>query len=400
MENYANIGKLVLKNAIGLQKNRKQISYETSYELDEKASGCFACPNHSLKQVYSSHPEHDQYKAACSACEKCPYRQYVEVCKEKVTYLNEHNRFGSKLYSATLKTFGIKLLLVLHMMAPNRHGHLFNLNVNELKDIIGCDRKTVLAQLKHLSEYGYIEYVSSKERGFYNVIINGYDDYYKPANKGGRGYLTLSEELVMSLIDIKDLTTLRIFIQQLIEADDHSVTDKKVFNKTFNQSKDYLPDYYRPNHIRKGLEKNISNPIFDVHINDTVTFVLNEAYNAKKIKQGVIVKSIHFFESYFTYLNESFTKINAKTALPEDLLNAIILEKNIDYYVPYQVDARVIKELAKLSWQISLYDIVDAIDYIYCNYIINFKEIDNFPGLVRVLVEQLRDQRNVANLAA
>ena len=50
------------------------------------------------------------------------------------------------------------------------------------------------------------------------VILKGYESYFKPAREGGRGYMVFSEKLVTALLEIKDLTTLRIFLHQLIES--------------------------------------------------------------------------------------------------------------------------------------------------------------------------------------
>ena len=153
MEQYASIGKLVLKNAIGLQRNRKEIEYVKTSKLDEKASGCFECPHFSMKQFYKNQPDSPAYIDLQYKCATCPHRVEKECIEQKVRYINENNKYGTKSgYSATLKTNGIKLLIVLHMMHPNRFGHIFDLSITSLKDILGCDRKTVLSNLDSLKE--------------------------------------------------------------------------------------------------------------------------------------------------------------------------------------------------------------------------------------------------------
>ena len=48
----------------------------------------------------------------------------------------------------------------------------------------------------------------------------------------------------------------------------------------------------------------------------------------------------------------------------------------------------------------SIYDILDAIAYIYVNYVMNHTPIDNLPGLVRSLVPEIIDNREFSKLAA
>lgn len=402
MERYAPIGKLMLKNAIGLQKNRKEIEYRTVSRLDEKASGCFECPNYSIMQVYKDKPESDAYLSAQYACSNCGHCVYKEVVEEHVKYVNEGNRYATKIgYSKTLKANGLKLLLVIHMMHPNRYGHVFDLNISDLKDILGCDRKTIISNLDNLMNYDYIEYVKTNRRGHINVIIKGYDSYFKTAREGGRGYMTFSLELIEALLTIKDLTTLRLFLHQLIDTDNFSDTPHKVFKKTYHELLNCLPGYYKPNHIRKGLSHNMENPIFQLNVGSSVTFKLNPDYNARKVKEQLIQDSRIRISNHLEELNDKFDLINASDARPEDVLPEIFYkEKRPSRYENYSINRTSIEELGKMAWQFPLYDILDAIDYIYVNFVLPHKGVENYPGLVRSLIPEIRESRTFYQLAA
>lgn len=402
MEQYAPIGKLMLKNAIGLQKNRKEIEYRTVSRLDEKASGCFECPNYSVMQVYKDRPDGGAYLSAKHACANCSHCVYKEVVEEHVKYINEGNRYATKIgYSKTLKANGLKLLLVIHLMHPNRYGHVFDLDISELKDILGCDRKTVLSNLDSLADYGYIEYVRTSRRGRVNVIIKGYDSYFKTAREGGRGYMTFSIELVEALLTIKDLTTLRLFLHQLIDTDNFSDTEHKVFKRTYHELLGCLPGYYKPNHIRKGLSNNVENPIFQLDVGNFVTFKLNPDYNAKKVKEHLIQDSRIRITRHLEDLNEKFDLINASEVLPEDVLPEIFYKENRpSKYENYSIKRTSIEELGKMAWQFPLYDILDAVDYIYMNFVLAHKGIENYPGLVRSSISEIRESRVFHSLAA
>ena len=83
MQQYASIGKLVLKNAIGLQRNRKEIEYVNVSRLDERASGCFECPNYSLKQFYKNQPDSQEYINAKNIS------QYTDLGKDRIALAND-----------------------------------------------------------------------------------------------------------------------------------------------------------------------------------------------------------------------------------------------------------------------------------------------------------------------
>ena len=402
MERFASIGKLVLKNAIGLQKNRKEIEYVEISKLDEKASGCFECPTFSLKQFYCHQPNHPELIEVEYKCANCPHRVTTVCTEERLRYINDKNKYGTKTgYSATLKTNGIKLLIVLHMMHPNRFGHIFNLSVSHLKNILGCDRKTVVSNLGYLKKYGYIDYISSDQRGFINVILKEYESYFKTAKKGGRGYIVFSLELVEALLKVKDLTTLRIFLQQLIEIDNHAGTEQKVFKKSYRELLNGLPKYYKPNIVRKGLTTNSDNPIFQLDIGECVTFKLNPNYNAKQVKEQLIKKSRIKLIDYVDKLNDHFVMINNKKILPEDFLPEIFYkEKCPAVYSPFIIKTSDIEDLAKMSCQISLDDIINTLNYTYANYILAHVPIDNLPGLVRTLIPDVCDNREFSKPAA
>lgn len=402
MEAYASIGKKVLKNAIGLQHNRKETIYVPIQKLDEKESGCFSCKQYFLKQSLQKNPDSPLYLTACSACESCPNRVNYNTYEEKTVYINEKNRYGmNRGYNITLKSNGLKLFILLHMFHPDRYGIIQNLNISDLQELLYCDRKTITTNLDKLKQYGYIEYVRP-QRGYITVVLTDYESYFSPAKEGGRGYMTLSKELVMELIRIKDLNCLRLFLHQLIDSDSYSHTQKSTFTKSYRELAGYLPGYYKPNHVRKGLTKGLDSPIFRLDIQDaSVSFRLNDAFDAKKIKDDIINTSRKEYTEYIEFLNDSFDQINSGQASPENLLPEIYYQDNRPgYYKDYSVNQNIIRDLAKMTWQFSVYDIKDAIDYIYKNYILHNKPIDNYPGLVRTLIVQFHQNREANRAAA
>lgn len=401
MRQFASIGKLLIKRAVGLQRNFKEIEYEVVSKLDEQASGCFACQNYSLKAVFAKRLESDQYQNACSVCENCPRRVFKEEKVEKVTYINEKNRYAGETghYISTLKTNAIKLLLVLHMMSPNRWGHIMELPMSKLKSILGCDRKTVCSNLEKLKQYGYIAYINN--RGILNVVLEGYENYFKSAKDGGRGFLTLSSALVEELLAIKDLTTLRIFLQQLVETDNQGHIEQKIVVKTYEELLRGLPEYCKPNHVKKHLAENKDNQIFEIQVEEKVSFKLNPEYDAKKVKEKLIEESREDLIFYVNQLNEKFEKINKGELRPDARLPKIFYTKqNVQEYVPFVIRMKVFEDLAKMCWQFSIYNIIDTLNYVYVNYTLEHKIIENLAALVRALLPEVEELNNLSGLAA
>lgn len=390
MARFGPVGKNALKNAIGLQKNRKEIQYVEVQMLDESASGCFSCKNYSLKKAFGSNLDHPVYLTACAACSSCPNKEYHTSLQEKITYINEKNVYGDKTkYSATLKSNALKLFLALHLLHPNRYGVIINSKIDELSSILGCDRKTIISNLDILKNYNYIDYIRIPRKGIVNICILGYESYFLPAKLGGRGYMTFSDDLVKELIKLNNITSLRLYLQELLDFDNYNGVEKKSFTKSYQQLKCFLPDYYKPNHIRKGLSMNMESPIFKVTINDSITFQLNSAYNAKKMKEEVIKAGQLRFADYIEHLNVSFSLINDGKMLPESLLQESYYNKyKPAYYVPYIISEKDLKDLGTLSWQYSDFDIIDGIDYIYQNYILHDKPIETYGGLLRTIIEE------------
>ena len=373
MEQYASIGKLLLKRAVGLQRNYKNIEHKTVSKLDEKASGCFACPNYSLKKVYEKRPESKEYQDACLVCEQCAGRVYKEVQTEVVKYVNENNRYADKQgrYAKTLKVNGIKLLLVLHMMHPNRYGHIFELPVAKLKRILNCDRKTICANLAKLKLYGYIDYVN--EHGVLNVVLKGFEDYFKPAKEGGRGFMTFSRSLVEALL----------------------------FVKTYKELLRGLPAYYKPNHVKKGLLENMDNPIFTLKVEEKVSFQLNADYDAKKMKEQLIRESKTTLMDYIDQLNEKFVKINQGILRPEDCLPEIFCKtEGVPNYIPFTISKNTYGDLARMCWQFSIYEIMDTLNFVYMNYTLKHTPIENLAGLVRTLLPEVEEMNRMSQLVA
>ena len=124
--------------------------------------------------------------------------------------------------------------------------------------LLNCNIKTIWNNLDILSGYTYISYCKT-DRHFINIILNDYESYYLPANKNGRGFLVLSNDLLNKLIKIDSLIMLRIYLRELINLDNSNLKGQaSVDHKTIKDIRRILPDYCKPCVIRKSIENSTS----------------------------------------------------------------------------------------------------------------------------------------------
>lgn len=117
MDNFANIGKAVLIQSIGLQKNYIEVKESETSVIDYNNAACTDCKYKAFIQAFA--PDSEAYLSACEACRNCPHKIFTQKTEYKKIYHNETNRFG---YKPRLKTNAIKLLLLLHFYHPDRFG--------------------------------------------------------------------------------------------------------------------------------------------------------------------------------------------------------------------------------------------------------------------------------------
>ena len=214
MDNFANIGKAILIQSLGIQKNYVEIVESTVDVTDYSNSSCSDCK---YKAVIDSFAEGSEpYIAASNVCAGCPNRLITQKNVIKKIYHNDKNRYG---YRPMLKNNAIKLLLLLHFNHPDKHGIIKNVNAHELAKVLNCNVKTIWNNLETLKEYTYIEYSKINSKNF-SVMLTDYENYYLPANKNGRGFIVMSRDLLLKLINITSLVALRIYLRELINLDD------------------------------------------------------------------------------------------------------------------------------------------------------------------------------------
>ena len=283
MRGFANIGKAVLIQALGIQKNYKEDYVETQ---------CFSahCNNCQAYQL--------NYTFACTGC------SYAKTTK-KVRYVNEGNQFG---YQKRLKSNALKLLLLYHFLEPDKNGILTHVSVKEAAERLHCSPKTIRNNMRILNQYGYIYICGDPESNHHHTImLVDYKNYPKKAHEGGRGYLVLSQETFSTLCEETILDSLRLQLRMLIECDStaSSVLDKPMAKKSYTALRRYLPRHNTRKSIQTAVEHS---SIFDIAFSpvDTV-FTLRSQHNAKPLKR---LQMEQYQVKLETYLDELTTAIS------------------------------------------------------------------------------------------
>lgn len=386
LDNFTNIGKAVLIQSLGIQKNYTTIVENTVEVVDYSNSNCTSCKYKAIIETFNE--ESDMYKKASSYCSNCPNRTLTTQNVIKKIYHNEKNRYG---YRPMLKSNALKLFLILHFYHPDRFGIIKDIDVREIAALLNCNIKTVWNNLDILSSYTYISY-SKNDTYSINLLLNDYESYYLPANKNGRGFLVLSYDLLNKILKINSLVALRIYLRELINLDNSNLKGQaSVDHKTIKDIRRLLPAYCKPCIIRKSIE-NCSNDIFTVSINENVIrFEIDEHYIAKNQKRILLDETISKLKTFIFNFNSFIPEVNSGSIQPALLRSFISPENNVRHYKLISIPKDELKDLANIAVHYS-YDLMfNALSYVYNQYVLYDRHIKNLPGLVSTVIQSQLD---------
>lgn len=382
LDNFANIGKAVLTQSLGLQKNYTEVKESTIDVIDYDNNSCKDCKYRSL---IANFPEDSEvYQSAVTACQDCPHKIFTQKTVYKKVYHNEKNKYG---YKPRLKTNAIKLLLLLHFYHPDKFGIIKDLDQRDLAAQLKCDTKTVRNNLEILKQYSYISY-SRIDTYEFNLCLNDYEKYYLPANKGGRGFFVLSQNLLEELLNIRTLLSLRIHLRELMDLDNLNAKGPfTAISKTYRELKRSLPDYCKPGIIRDAIHS--SSRIFKIDFKDhSIRFEINDLFDAKKRKDECYQNYIQSFENFMQDFNHTAAYINVNNSEPTDYQTFFPDQSSIagDHYKMIVLRDYEIQDLAQLALQYSYDLVIEALSSIYKSYILLDKKILNLGGLIRTAI--------------
>ena len=392
LDNFTNIGKAVLIQALGIQKNYTTIIENTVEVVDYSNPSCSSCKYKAIIENFDK--DSDMYKTASTYGADCPNKLLTTQNVTKKVYHNEKNRYG---YRPMLKSNALKLLLLLHFFHPDRFGIIKNVDTREIAQKLNCNIKTVWNNLEILSSYTYISY-SKTDTYSINLILNDYENYYLPAHKNGRGFLVLSFDLLNKIILLDSLVILRIYLRELINLDNANLKGQaSVDHKTFKDIRQVLPAYCKPCIIKKSIE-NASTDIFTTSINNNIIrFEIDKRYIAKNQKTILLQETTDKLKKFIIDFNSVIPEVNSGEIQPEKYNSFLPVDYDMVYYKLISIKKDELDDLANIAIHYSYDLMMLALSNVYKQYILFDKPIKNLPGLVSSIV---RSQLDILKKAA
>lgn len=387
MNLFTNVGKAVLYQALGLQKNYSEVIESTQEIIDYNNIYCTNCKQCAI--IHSFPSTSSIFTTAMNTCAACEHRTTMLQNTYKKVYYNEKNKYG---YKPRLKSNAIKLFLLLHFYNPNKFGIINTISLDDLIYYLNCNVKTIINNLDILSMYGYLSY-SKKDAHTISVCLNDYESYYLPANKGGRGFFIISLELFMHLIKINNIVSLRIHLRQLLEFDTLSMkTDYSAIYKSFKEIKRTLPEYCKPKVIKNSVEN--FNDIFNISFTDTsIRFEINQTFNCKLQKQKCFDNYLNMFDDFMKSFNITVYNKNSTIVSSEDSNYNYFFDNSDEIlFRPINFKDYELEDLAQLSMQYSFDNVLLALSYVYNKYYVKERTVHNLGGLVRTIIVQMLDK--------
>lgn len=392
LNSFARIGKGVLTKAIGLQKNYIEIYSKGPDVLNECKSNCHDCIIHQQKEELRAlglDAEADKIHCFCHTCPSSVWETAYTTGKK---YMNEKNRYG---YQPTLKSNTIKLLLLYHFLQPDGHGFIKDVCIKELAATIGCTTATIDACNGVLEDYGYCYFCNSGIHDRHiNVFLPEYKDYHKTAAEGGRGYITMSKDMLLDLCNIESLNTLRLNLKGILEVDNASYSNAgsdtiSPVTSQYQRLRGFLPSYCKRNIIQKALEEN--DAIFDLTFDkQNVTFIIHEKYAQKKMRVKMLEDTKDILIDHVDHINTVLLEA-ASTEHPaeKDRLHAILSMLDVqpsEKYPTLCLKINDYEDLASLALQYNMRMVHMAISQIYNKYIIQNHPVDKIGALARTII--------------
>lgn len=394
LSSFARIGKGVLTKAIGLQKNYVEVYSKGPDVLNECQSNCYDCIIHQKKEeLWALGLAEEADKIHCF-CHTCPSSVWEPTYTEEKRYINEKNRYG---YQPTLKGNAIKLLLLYHFLRPDGHGFIKDACIKELAEAVGCTTATINACNDVLQDYGYCYFCNSGIHDHYiNIFLPEYKDYHKTAAEGGRGYITMSKDMLSDLCGIESLNTLRLNLKGILEVDNASYSDAQSdtyssVTSQYQRLRGFLPSYCKRNVIQKALEQN--DAIFSLTYDDhNVTFKIREKYAQKNLREKMLEYTKENLIDHVDHINTVlYDAASAKHPEEKERLDTILSMLDInpsEKYPSLCLTLSDYEDLASLALQYSLSMVHMAVSQIYNKFILQNHPVEKIGALARTIIRR------------
>lgn len=328
---------------------------------------------------------------------------------------SEKEQYGEK---ERLSTAPLLFWMYLHYLSPDQQGLVRNVSLEDAAKYLNLSVKGIRKAITKLSDTGYI-YSSEIINNTVTIMLPDFENYFKQKDQCGHGYLELSENNFLSIIVIAKermvrgtkeidkkyenkslINKIRIKIRSFIMCDHAQRLFKRnkkantMVEKSIKQMLSFLPKYiYRKKLIE--LLESISDVISYVVLPGCVKMqafvadfngvrernsqIRTHCEHVKK-KLECIDKTLKNYD-FAPEKDKDFSKLADSLAEHDIYLND---EFKHGYYHVYSENE--IKDIAKLCLQYTEEIVFEALGYMYSNFTLLGRNVNNIGALLRTLI--------------
>lgn len=394
MKNFAKIGKAVLKRILSIQVHQQFSHVSSSATIFSCGKyPLSSCENNENIKLLTAAGRVDQANNLQLKCQSCPYYISHTETNYKFEYKTDSDLlpYGN---TARLKVNAIRLFFYLHFQDIDGQGIIRYFDIKHAAKTIGCDQKTIKANLNTLVYYGYIAVSNmDNKESTAQILLKDYKKYFVKRNEGGHGYMTLSQKDLVSILSTKQVLPMRLRLATILENDSGSI--QKIFKKqsqkkqpgnlkiSFKKLKQYLPGYCRKNIIIKNLDKLSDQVSYREVDKENLEIDLKTYINVKDLKEKMLSDA----ESQIrTHLTQNFDdpSINMNT----NTITDIDLDPPPTELIPFNLTYSDYTDLAHIAVQYTVVHVLEILDFIYYNYVLKKIPIKSIGALVRQSIKR------------
>lgn len=299
-----------------------------------------------------------------------------------------------------LSTTALLFWIYLHYLSPDQEGLVRDISIKDAAEFLGFSVKGIRKSIQNLSKLKYI-HSSVIYKNTVTIMLPDFKNYFLKSEEGGHGYIELSTENFLTIISITNQRKKRTALKSNEKRNykDNSIINQirlklraflicehsqrmfkkgkkamKSVEKNIDNFLEFMPAYFYKKKLLKIIEcisDVIDYSIVDSHI---ILEAKDEDFNGKNEKKNKIRKNKKDIERKIAKMEDALQYHN-KMAKNSNYISEI--------FPSYKITQNDIDDLAKMSITYGIECILNAIDFIYTQFIMKGRTIKNFGGLVR-----------------
>lgn len=383
---FGRISKQTIIQLIGISDNYSFFEdiCEVSY-VQVITDSCKTCKG------YATSPFVEECEHCCSMCKGCPfYKCEAQYTSKKIKkYKNEENYYGNK---GKVGKSAIKLWTALHFFNPDDFGLVRGITMSEITHKIGLNTRQIRYALNQLTKNGYVAPSASIANcnTEFNVMITDYQKMYLTAEKGGKGYLTLSEDNLKEIAAFKNINELRAYLRLYLACDEKAVKNNRRYdnfaNVKLSVAKKWLPGYLTISNIKAVFDNLKKYFDIDESRNENYTVEFTNTTDGKASYEAKLQEAKHEIEDYIDEINNlvistpnsqnlaRMTQLEILSGVPQNWKNKVI---------SFEPNSVHMNDLAKLALEYGSMYVKKAISLAVRNFHFENKKINSWGALAR-----------------